>query len=189
MSEGAKKCNRCALQDALKGRNICRSCYNEAVRDKKRIRIRYPPSGPAETHDLYSTWEAMRGRCLTPSANAYSYYGGRGITIDPMWDHFWTFVFDMGPRPSPMHSLDRIDGNGPYAPWNCRWATKKEQIHNSCRSHLLTYQGITDSMTGWAKRVNMTQSYFRICAKKIGYLELVTLKFNGRPAGSTEQPA
>lgn len=187
MSEGPKKCNRCELQDALKDRSICRSCYNAAVRGKKRIRIRYARSGPAETHDLYKTWETMRQRCLNPSATAYSYYGGRGITIDPMWDHFWTFVFDMGARPSPTHTLDRIDGSGPYAPWNCRWATKTEQIHNSSVPRLLTFRGETLSMRGWAQKFNIPVQAFYCRVKKIGYLELVTSLY-WRPSGAPDQP-
>ncbi len=36
----------------------------------------------------------------------------------------------MGKRPSPQHSLDRIEVNGHYEKSNCRWATRKEQREN-----------------------------------------------------------
>jgi hypothetical protein len=74
-------------------------------------------------------WYAMRNRCLNPKARNYQWYGGRGITIDPAWDSFDQFLLDMGPRP-PDHTLDRKDNDGPYAKWNCRWATRPVQDAN-----------------------------------------------------------
>jgi hypothetical protein len=36
----------------------------------------------------------------------------------------------MGRKPSPAHSLDRIDNDHGYSAANCRWATKGEQARN-----------------------------------------------------------
>lgn len=78
----------------------------------------------------YSTWSRMRDRCVNPKNQDYHLYGGRGITVDPAWDIFERFYADMGPKPTPQHSIDRIDVDGPYSAANCRWATAKEQRAN-----------------------------------------------------------
>lgn len=85
----------------------------------------------------YHTWTLMKRRCYLPHAIGYARYGGRGITVCDRWRwSFVAFLEDMGPRPSPQHSLDRIDNNGSYCKGNCRWATDHEQRLNQRRTKL-----------------------------------------------------
>jgi hypothetical protein len=88
------------------------------------------------TH-LYRIWCHIKERCSNPNTQFFKDYGGRGITVCDRWlsgedglHPFECFRPDMGERPSPIHSIDRRDNDGPYAPWNCRWATPKEQVAN-----------------------------------------------------------
>lgn len=83
----------------------------------------------------YTAWRSMISRCYNPKATSYDIYGGRGVTVCSRWrDSFECFYADMGMKPSPEYSLDRIDPNGIYEPKNCRWATKTEQSRNVRKS-------------------------------------------------------
>lgn len=79
----------------------------------------------------YNTWKNMKKRCYVESTDQYSYYGGRGIYVYGPWiSSFEEFYNYVGPKPSPQHSLDRINNDGNYEPGNVRWATKKQQVAN-----------------------------------------------------------
>jgi NTP pyrophosphatase (non-canonical NTP hydrolase) len=78
----------------------------------------------------YKVWAGMLSRCETPSSTGYPYYGGRGIKVCERWHTFENFIADMGAKPAPEYSLDRIDSDGNYEPLNCRWATPLEQQVN-----------------------------------------------------------
>lgn len=72
----------------------------------------------------------MRERCLDNNCRRYKDYGGRGIKICQRWDKYENFLAEMGRKPGPEYSIDRIDNNGNYEPKNCRWATNMQQRRN-----------------------------------------------------------
>jgi hypothetical protein len=79
----------------------------------------------------------MIDRCHNPNSKPYEWYGARGITVCHRWMYgengvsgFDCFLADMGPKPSPELTLERVDNDRGYGPDNCKWATRKEQAGN-----------------------------------------------------------
>lgn len=82
--------------------------------------------GPRATE--WRSWRGIRDRCLNPRSKDWARYGGRGIEY--RYESYEAFLADVGRKPTPQHSIDRIDCNGHYEPGNCRWATQTEQQRN-----------------------------------------------------------
>lgn len=125
---------------------------------------RHGDSRTGQRSPEYSAWEGMKARCLNPANASYSAYGGRGITVCEAWrESFESFIADVGRRPSPQHSLDRINNaTGHYEPGNVRWATSREQAQNRRSNRLITHAGITQSVSAWS------------CSTGIGYDALIS---------------
>jgi hypothetical protein len=85
-------------------------------------------------HPLYGIWRGMLGRCANPNFREYPDYGGRGIRVCERWmglpDGLLNFAADIGPRPSPQHTVDRTNVHGNYEPANVKWRTWSEQNGN-----------------------------------------------------------
>ncbi len=75
----------------------------------------------------------MRRRCLNPDNPKYPIYGGRGITICERWKSFELFLMDMGYRPAGL-TIERVDVNGDYDPFNCIWETRSRNNQNTRRN-------------------------------------------------------
>lgn len=103
----------------------------------------------------YGVWLNMKARCAYKSTHSYKYYGARGISVCERWMKFENFLEDMGRRPSPSHSIDRLDSNGNYEPDNCKWSDDFEQNNNRSNNRRLTYDGKTMNLFQWAREVGI----------------------------------
>ncbi len=111
-----------------------------------------------QTSPEYRAWAHAIGRCTKVKDSSYARYGGRGIYVCKRWmESFTSFLADMGLRPSPLHTLERKDGDGPYSPDNCKWATMIEQSNNRVSNRRIEYGGETLNVKQWAERFKINR--------------------------------
>lgn len=108
-------------------------------------------------HKLMYTYNAMKSRCYNKNNPKYHLYGGRGIVIcdewleegegNPGFKNFVRWAYDRGfydqPKGTPRSeilTIDRINNDGPYAPWNCRWVTNQVQSNNRSTNRHIMYK-------------------------------------------------
>jgi len=91
--------------------------------------------------DAKSIWKNLKQRCDNPNHISYKYYGGKGVSYSEEFKTYEGFIAVMGERPSPQHSIDRIDPDGNYEPGNVRWILSARQARNTSRNAVLVLQG------------------------------------------------
>lgn len=148
------------------------------------------------THGMYGSpehraWRHMKERCCNPNTKDFKNYGGRGITVCNEWrKSFMAFFNHVGKKPSPKHSIDRINNDGNYEPSNVRWADRKTQNNNSRRNYLITIDGITKNIAQWAEargisrlticnRLHMGWSPEKSVLHPVRHLRSETINVNG----------
>ncbi len=105
----------------------------------------------------YRAWMHMIRRCSRENEASYHRYGARGIVVCERWHDFSAFIADMGAKPSPRHSLDRKDNNGPYEPGNVQWSLPKAQANNRSSNHIIEFGGIRKTISEWADTIGIHQ--------------------------------
>ena len=124
----------------------CRSCSITRIKTTHGM-VRTPE---------YRSWCSILERCLNPNTAGFERWGGRGIKVCKRWrSSFEAFYADMGPRPSPKHSIDRVNNDGHYTPKNSRWATAKTQTRNMRTSLIVTYMGRRQSLAAWCEELGL----------------------------------
>jgi hypothetical protein len=118
----------------------------------------------------YRALAGIKERCSNPKIKNFHRYGGRGIKVCDRWLHgegnlsgIECFVADLGRKPSPAHSVERMDNDGHYEPGNCRWATPQEQSNNTRRNKTIEINGRTLTIAQAAREFGIP--YARLWAR------------------------
>lgn len=113
----------------------------------------------------HRAWCGMMTRCYwsKPGDRNYALYKGAGIKVCDRWHDFINFLADMGPKPTPKHSLDRYpNAGGNYEPGNVRWATSKQQARNwKTRNRILYFNGESMPLSAWAERLGIKRELIK----------------------------
>jgi len=119
---------------------------------------------------IYRVWKAIKTRCYNRNAKNYRDYGARGIRMCRRWlASPLNMLADLGPPPSSSHSIERNDNDGPYAPWNCRWASPVEQGNNKRNNVRITHDGQTMTLSQWGRIVGIRPLTIRKRIKELGW--------------------
>jgi hypothetical protein len=122
------------------------SCGCHRSEQSAKTILEYSDPSATRTHGKrdtaeYSTWSHMKQRCNNPKDPKYSDYGARGIKVCKRWEKFENFFSDMGTKPSPDHSIERIDNDGNYSADNCCWAVPSSQARNKRNNIYVSFRG------------------------------------------------
>lgn len=148
-------CGKTFIRQPSESNGLCPECNFEAARQRQIIHGESPDTKKKATR-LYNIWNMMRTRCRNSHVDYYYAYGGRGISVCPEWDDYLTFKeWALSHGYNDSLSIDRINVNGNYEPDNCRWATQKEQMRNTRKNHLITYNGETKTLVEWSEETGI----------------------------------
>lgn len=104
----------------------------------------------------YCAWQGMKTRCYRKQGKSYPRYGGRGIHVCDEWrDDFAAFLAHVGPKPSPGHSIGRIDNDGHYEPGNVRWENRYEQSRNKHNNRRADVRGTVATISDIAEAAGL----------------------------------
>lgn len=141
--------------------NVTKSCGCLRGDSNRHLRTTHGLSHSRE----WRIWAGMKNRCLNPKVRSYMDYGGRGISVCDRWLNgeggrggFECFYSDMGPRPTPKHSLERKNNDGNYEPGNVVWATTQEQNLNTRVIKRIQFQGQTLTSHEWSTITGIANS-------------------------------
>lgn len=135
----------------LSGKTVSCGCYRRSKEFIESVAKKSKKHGFSHTR-IYHIYKGMIDRCYNENALYYKKYGGRGIRVCDNWlnkdnyeglKNFYNWALDNGYEKDL--TIDRIDNDGPYAPWNCRWVTQTIQNINKGDTVYISFTQLNDN--------------------------------------------
>jgi hypothetical protein len=146
------------------GSQSCHSCSHSGSKNSKGSHGESDCKARGERRNStaeYRTWKSIKRRCSNCSVREYANYGGRGIKVCDRWlNSYENFLADMGRKPSPKHSINRIDNNTDYSPENCEWADDTKQRRNKRTSVMLELNGEQKNISDWLMTLGVPEGTY-----------------------------
>ena len=147
-------------ENLRKGSTKSCGCWNIERVSEMNYKHGYTRDGKHER--LFGVWCGMKQRCNDQKHDFYHRYGALGITVCEEWINdypaFRSWAYANGyDENAPLNqcTIDRIDHSKGYSPENCRWVNQKVQSNGLCTNRILTYYGVSHTMSQWADILQM----------------------------------
>lgn len=150
-----KVIQRCSLVSGA-----TQSCGCLSLEISRVVNVVHGETSNGKSSPEYHAWEHMKSRCFNPNCKEYKWYGSRGITVCERWMDFPNFLTDMGRKPLPDLSIERINNDGNYEPGNCKWGTTDEQRNNQRNNRKIEIGGVTANLFQWLSQYQVKKGAY-----------------------------
>jgi len=105
--------------------------YHSTHKEEARKYRKKHSQGYLKKHPWASHYSHAKQRCTNPNAYGYKYYGGKGIKFLLTMKEVKTLYFRDNAKDMDRPSIDRVDPEGDYTFWNCRFLELSENARLS----------------------------------------------------------
>ncbi len=129
-------------------------------------RLRHGEASHGKESKLWRCWGGMKARVCSPRPREIRY---QGIKVCEEWSKSYEVFRDWALSNGYQSGLtiDRIDSDGDYSPQNCRWITRKDQMHNRRDNFWIEAFGERKLPSDWIKDARCNLRYSSSLVKRV----------------------